>query len=327
MAHLPRQQFRLEILNGGRVVHHRFPVQVGGMQCLRHIRKCMDAGRYGRLAHTLRAQMFRYVVQHDPVALYRRRAYRPCFPPPRQGRQTRRVGTNPVQGNVFIHHLRFDVCQQTYHIGAFLPVFFYAFQTHVGIGNELKDAPVFAEFGQRGVKGQPAHLRGFYRLGHELQHPTIFRYCIHAHLPGLDPVGHIRQGPYIVLHRRFAQGLCSALLRHEQQRRPVTFYGGLAHRGRFQFLRHIVERKIPALHGRITQLFGAHIAGNVSDIFSVDLDGAAAYRLGTPLQRKGHQHIMLSAAPFEQGYIPFFLFCHKVFKLKMPDFGRAMMFV
>jgi hypothetical protein len=36
---------------------------------------------------------------------------------------------------------------------------------------------------------------------------------------------------------------------------------------------------------------------------------------------------MLSAAPFEQGYIPFFLFCHKVFKLKMPDFGRAMMFV
>ena len=266
-------------------------------------------------------------MQHNPVALYRRRAYRPCFPPFRQGRQTRRVGANPVQGNVFIHHLRFDICQQTYHIGPFLPVFFYAFQTHVGIGNELKDAPVFAEFGQRGVKGQPAHLRGFYRLGHELQHPTIFRYCIHAHLPGLDPVGHIRQGPYIVLHRRFAQGLCSALLRHEQQRRPVTFYGGLAHRGRFQFLRHIVERKIPALHGRITQLFGAHIAGNVSDIFSVDLDGAAAYRLGTPLQRKGHQHIMLSAAPFEQGYIPFFLFCHKVFKLKMPDFGRAMMFV
>ena len=63
------------------------------------------------------------------------------------------------------------------------------------------------------------------------------------------------------------------------------------------------------------------------DIALIDLDGAAAYRLGTPLQRKGHQHIMLSAAPFEQGYIPFFLFCHKVFKLKMPDFGRAMMFV
>ena len=84
---------------------------------------------------------------------------------------------------------------------------------------------------------------------------------------------------------------------------------------------------LTALHGRITQLFGAHIAGDVSDIFSVDLDGAAAYRLGTPFQRQGHQHIMLLSAPFEQSYIPFFLFYHKSFKLKMPDFGRALKFV
>ena len=271
--------------------------------------------------------MFGYVVQHNPVFPYCRLAYHPCFPPFRQGRQARRVGTNSVQGNVFIHHFRFDVCQQTYHIGAFLPVFFYAFQTYVGIGNELKDAPVLPKFGQWGVQGQPAHLRGFHRLGHELQHPAVFRYRIHAHLFRFEPVGNGRQGPYVVFHCRFTQGLCSALFRHEQQRRAVTFDSSHAHRGRFQLFRHIVEGIIPIPHGRITQLFGTHIAGDISDILSVTLDGIIADYLGTPFQRQGHKHIMSSSAPFEQGDICFFLFCHKVFKLKMPGFCRALKFV